>query len=299
MLFLEHGFRYVAKWNTLLLPFSVTSLIVFAAFLWITYVPIITNIVNSHILFYCNYTCLWRNTWMLWNFLCVSRQHVGRAGERYGRQFVLPDSQLRDRSRGCVRHPGPAGRRWRHRGIRSPENRHDHFLCLLRIPVLAGVNCFMFNNVPHLSLQITCLFCNCNPELNPLLHQICTWNRKPQIKDASNIDSYASKYKLFHIYYVATSPTFTTASTATVTPLTRWRTPTPPSIHTTLAHWWVNPLLLLLFFFFFFLLLLLNPLLLLGNPLLLLLLLLLLLFVVDVFDVSKLYISFLIGIWPL
>ena len=54
-----------------------------------------------------------------------------------------------------------------------------------------------------------------------LLHQIKVWYRKPQIKDASNINSYASKYKLFYIYFVATSPTYTTASTATVTPLTR------------------------------------------------------------------------------
>ena len=37
-----------------------------------------------------------------------------------------------------------------------------------------------------------------------LLHQIKVWYRKPQIKDASNINSYASKYKLFYIYFVAT-----------------------------------------------------------------------------------------------
>ena len=121
--------------------------IVFAAFLWITYVLIITNKFNSHILFYSNIHVYAG----ILEFYGTSLMSLGSMWDRC--HFVLPDSQLRDRSRRCVRHPGPAGRRWRHRGIRSPENRHDHFLCRLWIPVLAGVNCFMFNNVPHRSLS--------------------------------------------------------------------------------------------------------------------------------------------------
>ena len=159
MLFLEHGFRYVAKWNTLFLSFSSTSLIVFAAFLWITYVPIITNIACQHILFYfiaiihvyaellelyvtslmsVSFGSMWNgleNATVANSFYQIASSEIVAAAA-----YATRAHQKTDMITSCV------------------------FSCL---PVLAGVNCFMFNDFPHRLFNNTHLFYNCNPELNP------------------------------------------------------------------------------------------------------------------------------------